>query len=256
MCSVVILRRPGHPWPVLIAANRDEMANRPWLAPGRHWPAQTDVIGGLDVLAGGSWLAINDAGVICGVLNRMNTLGPAPNLSSRGDLPLKALQHPNAEAAADALAALDPGRFRPFNAFVIDRESGHWLRAVPNAAGSSGAAAHIERVPLPDGPSMLTAFDLNDETSPRIGRFLPRFAAAPAPDPDRDDWQAWRTLLADRSADPGAGPGGAMTVVTPTGFGTVSSSLLAQDAKAAGARATIWLFAAGRPGETAFTRVA
>ena len=40
MCSVVILRRPGHPWPVVIAANRDEMADRPWLAPGRHWPQQ------------------------------------------------------------------------------------------------------------------------------------------------------------------------------------------------------------------------
>ena len=256
MCSVVILRRPGHPWPVVIAANRDEMADRPWLAPGRHWPQQPDVLGGLDVLAGGSWLAINDAGVICGVLNRMNTLGPAPNLLSRGGLPLTALKHIDAEAAAHALAALDPGRFRPFNAFVIDRTCGYWLRALPSPSGHGRAAARIERTPLADGLSMLTAFDLNDETSPRIGRFLPRFAAALAPDPDRDDWQAWRTLLADRSADPGAGPGGAMTVVTPTGFGTVSSSLLAQDDKAAGGRATMWLFAAGRPDETAFTRVA
>ena len=45
-----------------------------------------------------------------------------------------------------------------------------------------------------------------------------------------------------------------MTVVTPTGFGTVSSSLLALGDKANDGRATIWLFAAGRPGETAFTR--
>ncbi|MFZ1413148.1 MAG: NRDE family protein [Defluviicoccus sp.] len=255
MCSVVILRRPGHPWPVLIAANRDEMADRPWLAPGRHWPTQTDVIGGLDVLAGGSWLAINDAGVICGVLNRMNTLGPAPNLLSRGDLPLAALKHADADAAAHALAALAPGRFRPFNAFVIDRKCGYWLRALPGTSGRGGAATLIELAPLPEGLSMLTAFDRNDETSPRIGRFLPQFTAAPVPDPDRDDWQAWRALLADRSADPAAGPGGAMTVITPTGFGTVSSSLMALGGEASAACDSIWLFAAGRPGETAFRRV-
>lgn len=255
MCSVVILRRPGHPWPVLIAANRDEMADRPWLAPGRHWPQQPDVLGGLDVLAGGSWLAINDEGVICGVLNRMNTLGPAPNLLSRGGLPLTALTHADAETAALALAALDPGRFRPFNAFVIDRRCGYWVRALPSPSDHGGAAAHIERTPLPDGLSMLTAFDLNDETSPRIGRFRPRFAAAPVPDPGRDDWQAWRALLADRSADPGAGPGGAMTVITPTGFGTVSSSLMALGGEASPRRDPVWLFAAGRPGEAAFTPV-
>ena len=38
MCTLVILRRPGHDWPVVIAANRDEMIDRPWRGPGRHCP--------------------------------------------------------------------------------------------------------------------------------------------------------------------------------------------------------------------------
>ena len=38
MCTLVILRRPGHDWPVVIAANRDEMIDRPWLTPGATGP--------------------------------------------------------------------------------------------------------------------------------------------------------------------------------------------------------------------------
>ena len=42
MCTLVILRRPEHRWPVLIAANRDEMIERPWQAPGRHGVGDSD----------------------------------------------------------------------------------------------------------------------------------------------------------------------------------------------------------------------
>jgi len=87
MCTVVILRRPGHAWPIIIAANRDEMANRPWLPPGRHWPDRADVVAGIDQLAGGTWLGINDLGVVAGILNRRNSLGHDPRLRSRGSWP-------------------------------------------------------------------------------------------------------------------------------------------------------------------------
>ena len=64
MCTLVILRRPGHAWPVLIGANRDEMIDRESKPPGRHWPDRPEVVAGLDVLAGGSWLGVNDWGVV------------------------------------------------------------------------------------------------------------------------------------------------------------------------------------------------
>ncbi len=48
MCTVVILRRPEHDWPLLIAANRDEMLARSWLPPARHWPDRPDVVAGFD----------------------------------------------------------------------------------------------------------------------------------------------------------------------------------------------------------------
>src|SRR5215469_14963312 len=70
MCSVVIMLRPGHDWPVLLAANRDEMKDRPWLPPGRHWPERPWVVACLDCKAGGSWLGLNDHGLVAGVMNR------------------------------------------------------------------------------------------------------------------------------------------------------------------------------------------
>src|ERR1700686_4028446 len=54
MCTLVILRRPEHRWPVVIGANRDEMIDRPWEPPGRHWPDRPEVVAGLDRLAGGA----------------------------------------------------------------------------------------------------------------------------------------------------------------------------------------------------------
>ena len=44
MCTLVILRRPRHRWPVLIGANRDEMIDRPSKPPGRHWSDRPEVV--------------------------------------------------------------------------------------------------------------------------------------------------------------------------------------------------------------------
>ena len=95
MCTVVILRRPWHRWPLILAANRDEMKHRPWRSPARHWPDHPNVVAGLDELAGGSWLGLNDDGVVAAVLNRVGSLGPTPGKRSRGELILRALDEPN-----------------------------------------------------------------------------------------------------------------------------------------------------------------
>ena len=102
MCTVVLLIRPGHDWPVMLAANRDERLDRAWDAPAEHWGGHPGVIAGRDRTAGGTWMGINRHGVVAAVLNRQGSLGPAPGKRSRGDLPLLALQHHSAQAAAEA----------------------------------------------------------------------------------------------------------------------------------------------------------
>lgn len=256
MCTVILLHRPGHDWPVLIAANRDEMAGRPWQPPARHWEDRPDVTAGLDVLAGGSWLGLNDHGVAAAILNRVGTLGPAPGKRSRGELVLDALDHADAALAAEALADLDPAAYRPFNMLLADSDGGYWLRS------EGGAGGHIELHPLPPGLHMLTARDIDDRASPRIDRYLPLFEKAAVPDPVTGDWTEWRNLMAATEHDPEAGPRGAMTIRSEdgsgNGFGTVSSSLIALPRPTGPGEALlkpVWLFAPGAPDTTDYAPV-
>jgi hypothetical protein len=260
MCTLVILRRPDHPWPVVLAANRDEMIDRPWAAPGRHWPDRPEVVAGLDRTAGGSWLGLNDDGVVAAVLNRRGSLGPAPGKRSRGELVLEALDHADALSAAEALGELNPQAYRSFNMVVADNRDAYWLRN----RGEADTRV-IEVAPVPTGLSMLTAYDLNDPQSPRTARHLDDFRAAAIPDPEAanpegGDWAAWQALLA-RSAP---GSEAAMTVERG-GFQTVCASLLALPAPPQTAREVLsnplsgnrrrplWLFAPGRPDRHPFT---
>jgi uncharacterized protein with NRDE domain len=237
MCTLIILSRPGHAWPLILAANRDEMTDRPWHPPARHWSDRTDVVAGLDVEAGGTWLGINDEGLVAGVLNRPGALGPDPAKRSRGELVLEALDHADADRAADALGALDGASYRPFNLVIADNRDAFWLKSTGNDA--------IEATPVPAGLSMITAHDLNDPQSGRICHFRPRFEAAPAPDPEAGEWAAWQDLLAAREPGADAGLLDAMRIEPTNGFGTLSSSLVALGAD--GQR--VYLFSKTPPGD-------
>lgn len=247
MCTVVSLHRPGHPWPLLLAANRDEMQSRPWQEPARYWPDHPNVVAGRDQEAGGTWLGVNDHGVTAAILNRVGSLGPAKNKTSRGILSLLALDHSSARDAARAICGLNGVDFRPFNMVIADAGGAIWIRWAGNEANG-----HPTAQPIPEGLHMLTAFDLDDTMSPRVARHLPLFRAAPVPDPEQNAWDGWIDRLADRSRDDTNIESGAVLIEAPGGFATVSSSLIAL---AEAPRRTIWKFAAGAPDKAPFLPV-
>ena len=74
--------------------------------PGRHWPDRPEIIAGIDETAGGSWLGVNDFGVVAAILNRSNSLGPKEGKRSRGELVLEALDHADASDAAEAITSI------------------------------------------------------------------------------------------------------------------------------------------------------
>ena len=248
MCTLVILRRPEHRWPVIIGANRDEMIGRPAAPPARHWPDRPEVVAGRDLLAGGSWLGINDWGVTAAVLNRHGSLGPAPGQRSRGELVLEALDHPDAVAAAEALSHLDPAAYRTFNLIVADNRDAFWLR---HADG-----AHIEMQPIPDGLSLIDSGELNRPNNRRVVLAAPRFRLAKPPDPDLDDWAEWQALLSEGESPPGELPETALRFRMPHGYGTVSSALIALPEPNAGERKPRFRYAQWQPTVTPWTDVA
>ncbi len=227
MCSIILRLAPEG---VFIAANRDEMGSRPWEPPAEYWPG---ICGGRDTLAGGTWLAVNRAGVAAAVLNREGTLGPAPGKRSRGELPLLALREASAAHAAAAITGLDAGQYRAFNMVLADAGAAYFMRGL--------GAGRPEALPLPQGVSMITSGEPNDITMPRIARHLPRFAAAPVAE--------WGALLADSSGERAA----QLNILPPDpgGFGTVSATLLSLP----GGGVPAHHFAAGPPHLTPFVPV-
>jgi Transport and Golgi organisation 2 len=247
MCTVVIMRRPEQAWPLIFAANRDEMNGRPWRAPARHWPDRPSIIGGLDEQAGGTWLALNDSGLVAAVLNRPASLGPEAGKKSRGELPLVALDAKDLDDAVARIAEIDARAYRSFNMVIAGRGGAYWLKA-----NDEGADRRPSVHEVPEGLHMITAHDLDDPESPRIRRHLPLFRAAEMPEPAAGRWGAWIERLADRSTEEPGIESGAMTIGGSTGFGTVSSSLIAL---ASADERPIWMFAAGQPDKVSFTPI-
>lgn len=227
MCSIILAIGPDG---VFAAANRDEMVSRPWEPPAEYWPG---ICGGRDILAGGTWLALNRDGMMAAVLNREGTLGPAAGKESRGELPLRALRHPTAAAASSAIGALDAGAYRDFNLVLADAASAFFIRGL--------GTGRPEIVKLEPGVHMITAGEPDDMSRPRIARHLPRFRVAP--------FAQWGTLLADRSGDRGEQIN--ITAAENNGFGTVCASLVSLPAQGAAEQS----FAAGPPDIAEFVQI-
>lgn len=219
----------------MTASNRDERIDRSWLSPGRHWPDRPEIVAGKDELAGGTWLGLNDFGMMAAILNRGGSLGPEESKRSRGELTLEALDFADAAEAATALSEIDGRAYRPFNMIVADNRDAFWLCSL--------GKGKVQVAKIAPGLSMVTAHDLNDMNAPRIRHFLPLWREAKVPDPSQGDWKAWKELLLSNSPAPNQGREGAMFIASESGFGTVSSSLLALPSPEQEGQKPIWLFA-------------
>jgi len=250
MCTLVVVRRQSHKWPLIIGANRDEMLARTWKFPGRHWKNRKHIVGGLDEHAGGSWLSINDRGVIASILNRAGSLGPTDDKRSRGELVLKALDHEDAQTAAKAFTNCNGEIYQPFNLVIADHKTAFWLRNIGKKT--------IECLDVPFGFSMLTAEDINSTNSPRVKYNLPRFKNANIPNPENNYWKDWEDLLASNNRENRAtGQNTAMCIPPTSGFGTVNSSLVAiPNVDIENDQKPLWRFAPGPPDKNSFLTVA
>src|SRR5205823_14231681 len=61
MCLIAIARNASTKFPLVIAANRDEFYARP-TRPAHAWEDDAQIVGGRDLRAGGSWLALRRGG--------------------------------------------------------------------------------------------------------------------------------------------------------------------------------------------------
>lgn len=125
MCLLVVLFQLDPAVPVVIAANRDEYHARPACAMTAFEDAAGPggrILGGLDHVSGGSWLAVNEAGVVAGLTNRPLPDGPDRAKRTRGELPLRLVRHASAAAAVEAFVdGVRPADYNPAWLLVADR---------------------------------------------------------------------------------------------------------------------------------------
>jgi len=137
MCLLVVAWQHDERWPLIVGANRDEWLDRPATAITILRDAEPRILGGRDERAGGTWLAVNEHGVVCGLTNRPMAEGPDPSRKSRGRLPLVAAEARTAEEGAELLAIeAATGEYNPVWLLVGDRRSLHYLDIEPDGTTS------------------------------------------------------------------------------------------------------------------------
>lgn len=130
MCLIALALGQHPDLPLVLAANRDEFHSRP--AKEAHWwPDQPDILGGRDLQAGGTWLALAQNGRFATVTNFRDAQSPTPGHRSRGHLVTNFLR--SSEAPVDYLAGIDEAAYAGFNlivgagtevAYLSNREAG------------------------------------------------------------------------------------------------------------------------------------
>ncbi len=221
MCTLAIYYKVAPRWPVIIAANRDEFLDRPATEPTVLCD-QPAIVGGKDLRAGGTWLGINQHGLVAGLLNRRPIDLANPDARSRGMLCLDALRRRTAAEAARFAGAQRGEKYNPFNLLMASRDG---------AFVAYNRGDHIEVVALDPGLHLLTNLDVNDFECPKISRAWSGFARLA----ERPQFlgnpvslrHELRALLADHSTqlDPRNGRPNALCLHLD-GYGTRSSSLI------------------------------
>jgi uncharacterized protein with NRDE domain len=176
VCLLIALSRITDGAPLVIGANRDEFYGRPATAMTVLRERGPRLLGGRDHLAGGTWLAVSEHGVVAGLTNQPSPSGPRrdPSKRSRGELPMMFAEYPDAATAVEKVCArLDPGAYNPCWLLVGDRTS---LFSVGLAGGTAPEVRE-----LPPGQYVLENVPLDppSEKAARIGAELAgRLAAA------------------------------------------------------------------------------
>ena len=189
MCLLVFAWQVEPSYPLMVAANRDERFDRPASSLSVLREHHPRVLGGRDDLAGGTWLAVNEHGVVAGLTNRPSPQGRDPTKRSRGELPLVLAGRRSAsDGVADLVRRVRPSEYNPAWLLVGDRRSLYYVELTtdePPAVRQLPPGIHVlENAPLV-------------EPSPKVDRVCSLMSAASSA--GKPLWTALPSVLADHT---------------------------------------------------------
>ncbi|HYH98301.1 NRDE family protein [Hyalangium sp.] len=194
MCTVLILRHVHPEWPLILAANRDELFERPTSGPQLLPGAPRILVPGLDQVRGGTWMGVTDTGLFVGLTNQRGSMTQGVAARSRGEVVLEALRAGSLEAVERYLDTLDPSAFNPFNLLYGDALSLRVAYARP-------AAGRLLREDVPEGIHVLPNDILDSPALPKVERAR-MLAAEHAQRPWPELASRLQELLADHHLPP------------------------------------------------------
>ena len=220
MCTLALFFDVFDRYPVLVAANRDERYDRPATPPGVI-PANPKIIAGKDLRAGGTWLGINEYGLLVGILNRRanGAILIHPNPRSRGLLCMDLLALRSAAEAREFLCCHEEN-YNPFTVVYVDPEGAGvaFNDKESITVRALNAGLHVF--------SSAAAVDTASGKADRAyGRFLSWATGLPAQKQSGDWLGGLKRLLGDHSVLSDDDPRDAICV-HGTESGTVSSSII------------------------------
>jgi uncharacterized protein with NRDE domain len=113
MCLLVAIHRAHPDAALLVAANRDELLDRPATAMTVLRQEDPRILGGRDEVGGGTWLAVNELGLFAALTNRPSG-SRDPAKRSRGEWPVFLTGFASPRDAASAFVdRYDPADFNP-----------------------------------------------------------------------------------------------------------------------------------------------
>jgi len=222
MCTSVILFRKEHSWPLIIGSNRDESLSRKSKFPARHWEKNyPQIIGGLDLKEMGSWIAVNDHGLISIIHNRKLEKNNTLKKKSRGHIILELLNFEKIESAVESLQNINQTKYNGFNIFLGNKSCCYWGKHI-------SVDKKVEIKEINEGLSILTDKDLNDVMDKKTNFYLNKFSQATSPEPDKGNWLAWEHLLAKNKIENQQNPEESICFIDKNkNYGTRSSSMIA-----------------------------
>ncbi len=233
MCTLAILYKVARNTPILLAANREENFSRPTQYP-KIQAGTPRIVCGIDRHAGGTWLGVNQFGLLAAVTNRPK-LTLSNDLRSRGLLCRDLLDRRTARDAVDyAVKELSTGSYAGANYVCADGK----FAAVVYGGN------RVEVVELTPGLHTLTSGnldDLRDERHEFVRRMLTLHTL---------DSAVTFLAVASRAFSRKPDAEGRRGVALSGGqYGTVSSTLLALSRKP---QHSIYQYAPGPPCDCAY----
>ncbi len=124
MCLIVTAWRVHCDWPLIVAANRDEFHRRP-ASPAGFWPDRPEVLGGRDLEAKGTWMAVSRRGRFAAVTNYRGAREPSA-AESRGALVTRFLASKLSAGDYVAQGVDKAGSYSGYNLLACDGDELWW----------------------------------------------------------------------------------------------------------------------------------